>query len=584
MPVESPTTKSHETRPHGCETRSPESHRDIDPYGDPKAAAHRVRRALKTRLGDHKYRMWFEHTSVTVDDARLEVTASNAYVYKWIESHFAEDLECIAHDSLGRAAHVDLRVAEGGDPNTNGAPMPGRGAHEAHVNVSTEQVSPARGSGTRASDALGSDALASDAHASPARGPATHSASAHGSAAHTIAANGTHAGGPLAEAGRAPADARYRNAMRRGSLRRLDEFVVGESNRLAYSTACRLLEAADAQGVSPLFIHGECGLGKTHLLQGICRRFQAMSGRPGDVRYVTGEQFTNEYITSIRKNTVDAFRRRVRKLDLLAIDDVHFLSNKVRTQGEFLHTLDAIDLTGARVVLASDEHPRVIKRFSHALVSRFLSGMVVQIDRPDRETRIAIVRRLAAARSLPISHAATEAVASRCVASVRELEGAVTKLAALWTLASNDNGTAPAESGADEAGIVLVEQLFKDHGWQPPVPVRIGTVIDTVCRRTGIGRPDLMGTSRHRRVVLARALVAYLGRSLTTLSYPELARAIGRPYHSTVHTAEQRLRRQLAAREHVQAGDAQEPIPLTELVDQLRHEISRATARKPSSS
>ncbi len=518
MHVQSPSGARRPIRSFADETRT--SGHDGEPrlVRDPDSTpeARKVRTALKSHLGDHKYRMWFEHTGLAVADSRLEVTASNAYVYKWIESNFTEDLERVAADSLGRPAQIDLRVAAD-------------------------------------TDAPGGDA----------------------------AGRADHGAGVLTEAGPGAAspDARRRHTVRRAALRRLDEFVVGQSNRLAYSTACRLLEATDAQGVSPLFIHGECGLGKTHLLQGICRQFQAMTGRPEDVRYVTGEQFTNEYIASIRKNTLDTFRRRVRKLDLLAIDDVHFLSNKVRTQGEFLHTLDAIDLTGARIVLASDEHPRVIKRFSQALVSRFLSGMVVQIDRPDRETRIAIVKRLAAARSLPISDAATEAVASRCVASVRELEGAVTKLAALWTLCGDGPSGGDGGATADEAGIVLVEQLFKDHGWQPPVPVRIGTVIDVVCRRVGIGRTDLMGTSRHRRVVLARALVAYLGRSLTTLSYPELARAIGRPYHSTVHTAEQRLCRQLVSKESVQAGDGQEPIALTELVDQLRHEVARATTR-----
>jgi chromosomal replication initiator protein len=388
------------------------------------------------------------------------------------------------------------------------------------------------------------------------------------------------------------------------TLRRLDEFVVGQSNRLAYSTACRLIESADGPTVSPLFIHGECGLGKTHLLQGICRRSADLSGRPGHVRYVTGEQFTNEYIASIRNDTVDEFRKTIRRLDLLAIDDVHFLSNKVRTQGEFLHTLDAIDLTGARVVLASDEHPRLIKKFSQALISRFLSGMVVQIDRPDRPTRIAIVRRLARARHLPIKDGAVEAIASRCVGSVRELEGAVTKLAALWALQhdmapTGDDASAPASAarrngaarkaaksgaaGPGEVGLVLVEQLFKDHGWKPPTPVRIATVIDVICRRLGIGRADLMGSSRHRRVVLGRGLVAALGRELTTHSYPEIARAMGRSFHSTIHTAEQRLRRQVDENHMATLDEAQAPMPLRELVDQLRHEITRVTASSSAS-
>jgi chromosomal replication initiator protein len=258
---------------------------------------------------------------------------------------------------------------------------------------------------------------------------------------------------------------------------------------------------------------------------------------------------------------------------------VHFLSNKVRTQGEFLHTLDAIDLTGAKVVLASDEHPRLIKRFSQALVSRFLSGMVVQIDRPERATRIAIVRRLAAARDLPMTDQAIEAVASRCVGSIRELEGAVTKLMALRAISGAPSDAAASLNGdrRDAVGLVLVERLFQDHGWNPPMPVRIGTVIDVVCDRLGISRSDLMGSSRHRQIVLGRGLVAYLAREMTTHSYPEIARALGRSYHSTIHTAEQRLRRQIDDDRPIDIGDQRRALPLSEFVSQLRHEITRAT-------
>jgi chromosomal replication initiator protein len=237
---------------------------------------------------------------------------------------------------------------------------------------------------------------------------------------------------------------------------------------------------------------------------------------------VTGEQFTNEYITAIRTNAIDAFRQKIRKLDLLAIDDVHFLSNKVRTQTEFLYTLDAIDLSGARVVLASDNHPHHIKRFDRALVSRFLSGMVVKIDRPDRSTRIELIRRLAATRGLRLNEAAVDAIAGNCVGSVREIEGAITKLAAYKALmnghANGQNGNGRSNGHSDdhgEIGLLLVEQLFKEqtwHGANGARVIRMAAVIDAVCQRLGVGKSDLMGSGRHRRVVLARALVAYLGR------------------------------------------------------------------------
>jgi chromosomal replication initiator protein len=364
-------------------------------------------------------------------------------------------------------------------------------------------------------------------------------------------------------------------------LRHLTDFVVGESNKLAHTAATRIAEDSDARSISPLFLHGDCGLGKTHLLQGICDRCTEVTGRPRKVRYVTAEQFTNEYIAAIRSNTLDSFRATVRKLDLLAIDDVHFFSNKVRTQSELLHTLDEIDLAGARVVLASDEHPRNIKKFSQALISRFLSGMVVKIDRPDRDTRFQLIRRLAVARGLQLSDAAVEEIATHCVGSIRELEGAVTKLFALKALLNRPvtaDGSG-GEAGSDEIGVLLAEQLFKDQGWQPTTPVRMSTILDHVCDRLAIGRADLMSSGRHRRVVLARALVAYLGRELTTQSYPEIARELGRSYHSTVHTAAQRLKRQMDENGDVDIGTTERPMPLRELVDQLRHEILKATGK-----
>ncbi|MHC5003596.1 MAG: DnaA ATPase domain-containing protein [Planctomycetota bacterium] len=357
----------------------------------------------------------------------------------------------------------------------------------------------------------------------------------------------------------------------RWSLRRLEEFVVGQSNRLAFSAACQLANDDDGAPISPLFLHGECGVGKTHLLQGVCRSFSERTGRPAAVRYVTGEHFTNDYIAAVRGNNLDQFRRRHRKLDLLAIDDVHFLSNKVRTQAEFLHTLDAIGLTGARIVLASDEHPRHIKRFSRALVSRFLSGMVVQIERPDRETRMELVRRLAEARGLHLADAAVQQVAAQCVGSVRELEGAITKLAAMKSLARADD---PGRNGT--VGMTLVDRLFNERTWRPASPIRIDQVIEAVCQQLGVTRNDLMGTGRHRRVVLARGLVAFLGRDLTTQSYPEIAEALGRRYHSTVHTAAKRLAKQIEVDETVVTGANEPPVALRELVDQLRHVILRS--------
>ncbi len=357
-----------------------------------------------------------------------------------------------------------------------------------------------------------------------------------------------------------------------GSLRRFEDFVVGPSNRLAF-TAAERVASGSAASTSPLYLHGECGVGKTHLLQVIVHAVGRTGG--STARYVTAEQFTNDYINAVRTNSIDRFRRRTRKVDLLAIDDVHFLANKTATQREFLHTIDAIDLSGSRLVLASDDHPLRLG-FTQALSSRFVAGMVARIERPDRETRITLIHRLAAARGLRVAAVAAERIAEQCVGSVRELQGAVNKLAAVRLV--GDGHGKNGSNGVDgrrqaDIGLVLVEQLFSDGSWRPRTPLHVNTVIDTVCNRLVVDRADLMGTGRHRRVVAARGLVAYLARSMTTLSYPEIAQALGRKHHSTIHTAVGRLNRQLKDRIRIEVGEHSESVCVCELVDQLRHQI-----------
>lgn len=336
---------------------------------------------------------------------------------------------------------------------------------------------------------------------------------------------------------------------------RLEDFVVGESNRLAHAAARRLAEA----GVSPrgearrslgfasLFIHGGCGMGKTHLLQGIADRFARLNPSAG-VRYTTAEAFTNEYISALREGRVEAFRRAFRRLDLLCLDDVHFVAGKESTQNELLHTLDAIDLDGALVALASDEHPRNVQRLGARLVSRFLSGMVVRIDPPDADLRLRLVVALAERRGLRLEESAARLLAERAGerGSVRDIEGLVVQVEAVCRLL-------PDRAGQDgRVGLAAVTRALgmseADRGpatTRPRRPVPIESITDAVCRALRVGAPEFVGRGRHKRVVLARSIAAWLARHLTTASFPEIARAIGRPNHSTIVTACQRLRLQL---------------------------------------
>lgn len=352
----------------------------------------------------------------------------------------------------------------------------------------------------------------------------------------------------------------------------LDRFVVGAGNEMAFHAACAM--ASGAATFNPLFIHGGCGLGKTHLLQGICRRLRAAQPE-ARLRYVTGEQFTNEFIAAVRTNDLESFRRPYRELDLLAIDDVHFLSNKNATQAEFLATFDAIGLTGAKIVLASDEHPRQIRQFHQRLVSRLLSGMVVEVQMPDAATRLAIIRRWAQERGFDLHPAAAEALAHRCIGSVRDIEGALTRLEAITTLGL---GQAPLPSNPGqrlEIGMLLISRLFGEESREHRAPARVDAILDAVAERFGLDASRLTGKSRHKRIVLARSIAAFLARRMTTRSFPEIARAMGRSNHSTIFTAVQRIDQQLASNENVCVNEAGPPVSLRYLLDTLEASIAR---------
>ena len=498
-----------------------------------RGAATRITATLCERvqqaIGPHRFGLWFDNgAAINVGGDEVEIRASNSYVADWIIRNFRGILEETARELIGPATSVRIAVAAEATPepaasdlrhpNAGGA---ARGARQA--NLDDESRVPA-------------------AHSGPSRGSRS------------------------ASEGVEPA-ARGRG-IRQQSLRRLDDFVVGDSNRIAFA-ASEQFGSGNVDAAAILFIHGECGVGKTHLLQGLCRRRLERAPR-SVVRYVTAEQFTNEYIASVRTGTLDEFRKRLRRVDLLAIDDIHFFANKTATQAEFLHTIDAIDLSGARVALVSDEHPRHIRRFSQSLVSRFLSGMVVKVERPDRATRVALVRRLAADRGLDLTTAAEDAVAGRCAGSIREVEGAITRLGAMVELDGVRGQIGP---GTVER--LLGEEATRATGSQP---IRLGRIVEAVCERLHVTREDLLGSGRHARTVVARGMVAHLARELTTHSYPEIARALGRDTHSAVHTAAKRLGAMVASDARVAAGGES----IRELTDQLRHDLTRGGRSQPA--
>jgi len=312
---------------------------------------------------------------------------------------------------------------------------------------------------------------------------------------------------------------------------RLETFVVGQANRLAYSAA--LMVAGGQSGdFNPLFIHGGSGLGKTHLLQGICNAVNQGNGRRLRWRYVSGEQFTNDFVAAIKTKRLEPFRATYRKLDLLAIDDVHFLAAKRATQEEFLHTFNTIDAAGKQVIMASDTHPRLLGQLSEQLSSRFLSGMVVKIDVPDHATRVKILARKSASMGRAVPRDVLDYIAMHIRGNVRELEGALVKLTALAGLAGSP------------VTLQMATDALADHLAQTDGALTLGDIEAVVTSYFGVTPADIHSTRRTHTVSLARMIAMTLARRHTQMSFPEIARFMGKN-HSSVVLAVQRMQKLL---------------------------------------
>jgi len=300
----------------------------------------------------------------------------------------------------------------------------------------------------------------------------------------------------------------------------IEDFVVGPSNQLAY-IAAKTVIAEPGTHFNPLFIHGGCGLGKTHLLQGICNAVDKI--RPEAIfMYVSGEEFTNQFVLSLKMGKLDLFRHRFRQADLLVIDDIHFLACKKATQEEFLHTFNAIDAGSRQIVLASDAHPKMIGQLSDSLVNRFVSGMVVKIDPPNFKTRCAILRQRATKMDKHVPDSVIEYIADNIHANVRELEGALLKVVAYASLSRT------------AISLSLAHEALEDHINRTDPIVRVSDIESVVATFFGVTPADIHSSRKTRTVSLARALAMYLARQHTTMSYPEIGRFMGGKNHATV--------------------------------------------------
>jgi chromosomal replication initiator protein len=312
-----------------------------------------------------------------------------------------------------------------------------------------------------------------------------------------------------------------------------DTFVIGASNRFTHAAAVAVAEAP-ARAYNPLFIYGDSGLGKTHLLHAIghyARRLQ-----PGlRTRYVSSEEFTNDFINSVRDDKMQAFQTRYRSVDVLLIDDIQFLERAERTQEEFFHTFNTLHNANKQIVISSDKAPRQLSSLEDRLRTRFEWGLISDVQAPDLETRIAILRKKAAQEGMSPPPEVLEFIASRIQSNIRELEGALIRVTAFANL----------NRQAVELG--LAEMVLRDLVGENDAPeISAATIMAVTAEYFAISIDDLVGSSRSRVLVSARQMAMYLCRELTDLSLPKIGEKFGNRDHTTVMHAERKIRAQMA--------------------------------------
>ena len=414
---------------------------------------------LQTGIGPDRWRVWFEDSAdIAVGAESITIGVANLFISDYIQSHFAAHLADSARRALGRELPLVFRV------------KPELFQKRRAKNLAET---------AEAEERLGVIPAAAPRRAVPAPPP--------------------------------PQPAK--------PLFTLENFVVGPCNRMAFAAAQSAV-AAPGKQFHPLFIHGPCGVGKTHLLQGVLNALRAKGMTR--VACLSAEQFTNRYIAGMKTNSLDAFRHRYRNLDVLAIDDVHFLAGKKSTQDEFLHTFNEFDGHGRLVILASDAHPREIQSIQDQLISRWVSGLVVRLATPDTETRRRILEAKAIQMHHPVGIDILDMIADRVQGSVRDLEGVLTRIIAYAALLKQ-----PITED-------LAREVLGDMVVTRKPAMGIPEIEAEVTRFFGVTSADIRSRRKSRLISLARQVTMVLSRELTDLSFADIARLLGGKNHTTV--------------------------------------------------
>ncbi|MBQ8683807.1 MAG: chromosomal replication initiator protein DnaA [Clostridia bacterium] len=311
-----------------------------------------------------------------------------------------------------------------------------------------------------------------------------------------------------------------------------ENFVVGSSNKFAHA-ASQAVASKPAGLYNPLFIYGGSGLGKTHLLCAICKEIQRNNPR-AKILYTKGETMTIELIEAIQKGTTPEFRAKYRQVDVLLVDDIQFIAGKVSTQEEFFHTFDALHSTGKQIVLTSDRPPREIATLEERLQSRFVMGLLADIQPPDLETRIAIIRRKAQMLDLTLSDEVATYIANQLKSNVRQLEGVVKRMRAQYLLNN------------EQPNLIAAQNAIRDiRNDNQPVPITVERIITEVARTMNVNPEDIRSNKQSAAISKARQVAAYVVRDITHLPMKAIGEEFGGRDHTTIVYAIQKVESQM---------------------------------------
>ena len=494
----------------------------------------KVLSTLEKRINRPSFNTWLRPTTcLSVDRKQVCIGVPNEVFVYWLGEHYVQLMTDILTELLGFQPDISFVVETAAD-NAGEHPAPAEQIGRAHAApIAKKEPKPAGREQAHQRAALAADA----APEPPSRAVRqTRSAAAPAMAASAVSV------APNAAPRHIPAEAL--NASYTFSA-----YVVGSGNRFAHAAALAVADQM-AENYNPLFIYGGVGLGKTHILHAIGNHAGRI--RPNArILYLSSEQFVNELVTSIREDRMTWFREKYRSIDLLLVDDIQFIARKERTQEEFFHTFNTLYQAGKQIVLTSDCPPKKIPTIAEQLRSRFEWGLIADIQPPDLETRIAILKKKADGQGLNLPDDVAMYIASNVRSNIRELEGCLSKIRAYAMLYKAPLSVALAQKALTD----MFEAKIKR-------PVTVELVQQIVARHYQVEPAQLNSASRDRRVTLPRQIAMYLARELTNMSLPDIGRNFGGRDHTTVMHACKKV-------EKTQADDAQ----LKERLMQIRELI-----------